>query len=443
MKNASILVVLTFIVGLITNDIGLTNQFLLLCSAILTVLYTRRTPLYGNFAKYIVLVGVYFSVVLIPSFHLIVDKNMPTQADYNRFTSFGAPLYFITIIAFTLFDTKKKNNNQSIIQYEPVPLSNRFVNIFFVLIYSLTAIAFTLGIGRMGGEDVVLPFHLTGVINLFRFYAVSFIFAAIVENYILRGELFPRKYFVLYFVWILFEIFAWMSKSVLVSYLLPLMGLLYMYYRPPLKKIIKLTAPLIALFLFLYPVIGIMRSMDSGNFIENMKEARSEAYDDNEDSHVLLTPLNRLFMTGPKYIRDYTYFNEDVLFDFTKLPMVIAAGGSPAFQTRVIDGFDESAHTSSGTTGIIDPMFHGGLGLCYIIVVLLVIVAIKIDSQFWKRQFGIYVVLLIMIYNWILFANLSALYDGNGLQTTFMEVSSIIFAYYINFRKKEIVSKPA
>ena len=425
---------------ILANNMSLTCFMLLLCGTILTTYFINKHKLYGNFAKYIVLLGIYFSVIVMPAFHLILHTNGPLQIEYDRFLDFGSKLYFLTILVLTLFDNRQHKIESRIEhQYYPIKLSDNFIRFFFILIYSLTSIAYALGLGRMGGEVVVLPFKLTGIINLFRFYAVSFIFAAIVENYLLRGLKFPKKYYILYFVWTVFEVFAWMSKSVLVSYLLPLLILLYIYYQPAPRRILKVVGPLVALFLFLYPIIGVLRTFDSGKFVESFKEAKTEAYDgSSENRNILLEPLNRVFMTGDKYIDDYAYFHTEELFNFSNLPLVVASGGAPSFQTHVVDGFSETAQHSSGTTGIIDPLLHGGYGLCYITICLLSIISIVIDKNFYKNRVSIYCVLLIMLYNWTLFANISVLYDGNGIPTTIMEILSIFFAYQINFKNKHI-----
>ena len=106
----------------------------------------------------------------------------------------------------------------------------------YIFIVALSLFCYSIGLGRMGSEAVVLPFHLSGIINLTRSALVPTMFAVVVENFVIRGKTFPRLYFLLYVLWCLIEVFAWLSKSVIVGYLLLTLLLLYYYYKPSLKK---------------------------------------------------------------------------------------------------------------------------------------------------------------------------------------------------------------
>lgn len=117
-----------------------------------------------------------------------------------------------------------------------------------------------------------------------------------------------------------------------------------------------------------------MRTTDrNASLSENFVSARNEAQAEEIPIFMkLATPLNRTFMTPAQYMKDYSYINNEALFDFSKAPVLYAMGGSAVYQTFIIDGYPPTAIHSSGTSGLTDPLLHGGYGLSYIIVVSLV-----------------------------------------------------------------------
>jgi hypothetical protein len=110
------------------------------------------------------------------------------------------------------------------------------------------------------------------------------------------------------------------------------------------------------------------------------------------------------------------------------------SGGAAAFQTFVIDEYPSWAIHSSGTTGIMDPLLHGGYGLCYIMIILLAFFACFIDRTYPKQHYSIYIILLLFLVDFILGENISCLYSGISLQTMVARIVSIVIAYRINFK---------
>lgn len=442
MKFLRAFLVITILVALFFNSVPFEDAIMGVAATIITASITLKYPVMSNMGKYIVMLVVWVSVVMMPAYHLIVHilrLHDMTQIDYDRVQAFGFEVFLLVAVAFIVMGGNKKSMRFRNVVYIPHKFSDKFIVSFFYFLYALTAFCFIMGIGRLGGDPVQLPFHLSGIINLFRQGFVPVMFVMLIEGYVIRKEKLPKKYLIMYFLWAVLETFAWMSKGVLINYMVNVSLMLYWYYRPPLKKIIRLSAPFLALVLFLYPIVGAMRGIDYGSFIENFKEAKSTADDTNDGDpySAIKQPLNRLFLTGQMYAQDFSYISKDDFFDMSRVPILVLSGGSAGYQTRVIDGYPEDANHSSGTTGIMDPLLHGGKGLCFITLFLIVAFGAFVDKQYRKRQFSLYIVLFMYIQGLCTVSNISNLYDAVGLQSTFMMCMSLFALYYFNFRNKQ------
>jgi len=276
-------------------------------------------------------------------------------------------------------------------------------------------------------------------VNLFRRFFVPYLFAVIIENYILRGYKVPKSVVVYYLIWCVVEIFAWLSKSVFVEHLEPLLLLLYIYYRPPVKKFAVYIAPLLAFFLVMYPIVEAMRTMDTEVSLTERITTAKEISESNDENSGVLAPLNRTFMTGFHYINDYDYINHDDLFDFSKIPLLVGYGGAAGYQTFFIDQYPVGVAHSSGTTGVMDPILHGGYGLLYVMIFIWVILSISLDKSLFKRRYSVYVILFLLLWELSNNQNLSSLYDAIGLQRFFISAVAILFAFRINYRRAKII----
>lgn len=445
-----IFILITCVITLLMNNYGLIDAALLITATFSTLAYFERYPFMGNLCKYMVLFTLWIPVVMMPAYHLVyhilghVQFNM-TQVDYDRLLSFGSKVYILTILScffFSKYSKKKRGSEKN--YYTPKPIPEILVYVFFVLLFCLSVFCYITGLGRMGAEPVVLPFHLGGIINLFRKVAAPILFAILAENYILRGKKMPRNFFVLYGLWSLFEVFVWMSKSIFLSNLEPILLVYYLYYRPSFKTIVKYMMPIVLLVLFLYPIIGIMRYDQGGNksMVESFNQARSESVAESKESEVnpLILPLNRAFMAAYQYAQDYSYLDQENLFDFSRFVPLLIMRGSAVYQTRVLDGYPEDANHSSGTSGLLDPLLHGGYGLCYILVVLMVLFASCVDKILPQKKYTIFTVLFFVVWEFTGFKNISMLYDFTGVQAIIVKIIVIYLAYKINF-KRNIMEK--
>ena len=436
-------VIITTLFSLLINGWDLWDGCLLIIATVLSLSLFSQYDFLSNIGKYVVLLTLWVSVVMMPAFHLvshILRLYEMKQSDYDRICSFGAKIYFIVVVSWLILGTIRygRKNNYSKILYQPIELPEKIIVILLIGLFFLTAFCYVIGLGRMGGETIRLPFHLSGLINLFRGSFIPIFFIIIAENYILRGKKIPNRFYYLYGFWTLFESFAWMSKARLITNFEPLLILLYLYYRPKMKNIAKVIIPFILIFLFMYPIIGAMRNLEEGSITEKFSEARSMTKDDEDNDETIVKPLNRTFMSSYLYAQDYDYIDNESLFDFSKTAIVVLNGGAPAYQTVVIDGYSVDVAHSSGTSGLMDPLLHGGYGLCFIFVILFMVFATWLDVYFKSRKYSICVVLLLSLWQMVNFLNISSFYDGVGLQGYFVTIITIYTAWFINFRKINI-----
>lgn len=440
MNFVLLLLFATALLSFFLNSVTIENVILLILSTIGLVIYIKRNPIQKNYATYLVFFIVWVSTILMPSFHFI-ESIMTTYSEVtpalnNRILSFGIKVFFVSCLSIWL-DSLFKRHSRNLdvkVHFKPKLVSESFIKVFILGCIALSIFCYIIGLGRMGAEGVVLPFHLGGIINFFRSLLVPFLFAIFLEGYLCNNRKLPKKIWGLYLLWCFIEIFAWMSKSVIIRYLLPSFMLLYIYRKPSLGRIIRVLAPFILFFLFMYPIIEAMRLESGGSLIENYNSAKQNT-EENSEGNPLLKPLNRAFMFGMQYAQDVSYIDETDLFDFSKLPIIVATGGAARYQTVVIDGFPPTAIHSSGTCGIMDPLLHGGKGLVYIVMYFIVLLALYTDRLIRKGYVSIAIILIQLLLYYNLNENVSSFYDNNGFPMYMAYGISILLAYLLNFKK--------
>lgn len=439
-----IMLFITVIAAVVFNSLSIASVVLLFVGTIGLVSFIKHNPLKNNYAVYITLFIVWVGAVFMPSFHLVSANNSNyaeiTYVLNNRVLSFGIRVFFISVMSIwvnnALFLKTKPGNIKY--YFKPRVVNDLFIHLFLIGSILLSLFCYSIGLGRMGAESVVLPFHLGGIINFFRSLLIPFLFAIFIESYVCNGQSIPKSIWLLFLVWCIIETFAWLSKSIIIRYLLPALILLYIYKKPSIKKIIRIAIPIALVFLFMYPIIEAMRLESGKSIVENYSSARKTT-DDSYGLSGVLAPLNRAFMFGSQYVQDIDYINENDIFDFSKLPLIVATGGSARYQTIVIDEFPPTAIHSSGTCGIMDPLLHGGRGLVYIVYLLIVSFASFIDRLISKGFISIAVILIQLLLFLNLNENVSSLYDNNGLPMYLVYGLALFLAYRINYRKKHRV----
>lgn len=430
---------LTSIVALLNHDVENVNMLLLIVATAITTLIFDKYPFHNNYSKYCVLLYIWVSVIFMPVFHLV----QPILRYYekidliweNKLLNFGIPLYLF--LSISMFCMPRQSEYGKMRKFSFVFLRIKTLKRLIIFSIFLSFYCYLSGLGRMGaGDEVRLPFHLSGIINIYRWYVLPYIFIIFLGNSYLKKEKVPRNIFVYYVIWCLVEVLAWMSKSVLVYHLLPIILLLYITYRPSKGKIIRYISPLIALFLFLYPIIGVMRYADKNEkLIASFHDAKKTVDEEEEENGGFLEPVNRTFMFGSQYAQNYSYINKDELFDFSNFPALFLYGGAAQFQTFVIDGYPDGARHSSGTSGLMDPLLTGGKGLMYLIVFLLILLSSFTDVLIAKGYYAIAVIVFLKLFNYCAFINLSSFYDGIGLQPLLIELCCIYLAYRLNYKR--------
>lgn len=255
----------------------------------------------------------------------------------------------------------------------------------FGLGFVFTFISSAIGIGKMGMENIRLPFHLSGVIQFVRTDLIPVMALCVYAN---RKQLGQNTYkvIVLLFVWSLFETMVRLSKSAILFSFLPIIMFEILSDRKNLKQIIRRFAPIIAIIFVLYPVIETMRHSDVENAWAEAGEEVSGTFSNPNSNNYIVRPFNRSFLTGFLFAADEATVDKDVLFDFHQTPLVVASGGAPSYQTFVIDGYPEGAAHSSGTSPFIDSFLMGGYGLMYISIFIMVFFAELIDKRLWNKS---------------------------------------------------------
>lgn len=391
--------------------------------------------IFAHSAKLIVLFVVVVSVFIMPSYGLVTSRYGDlSMQDRVRILELGAPLVlFLSVLWYIM---KPLSRVKKVFGYSPVVFSDKMITLVFLFVFPISIFSYMVGLGRMGAAAVVLPFHLTGVLVYFQRTMVPTLFAIYVENKILHKRKVKSVFYVCYIVWSFLMTFVFLSKSIFISNLIPLSMVLFFYYRPKRKTIIKYLGPIVLCFLFMYPLIGIMRLGQEGN--KNMSSIIEAAYNDEDldekskNENAILRPLNRIFKTGAHFYYDYPILVNDGFFDFSRMSTIMALGGSARFQTIVVEGYQESAHHSSGTSGIMDPILVGGKGLMYITVFVIMFLAAFIDRLYKQRKYSMYALLLFLTFGLICNHNVSILGDI-GLLVTLL---SVYLAYFFNFRNK-------
>jgi len=449
MKFFQILLLLTFLAAVFNNSLSAVDFLFHGVSLCLMLLITNSQPFLKNFGKYVVLLTLWISLMFMPAFHLV--KNLTgtdglrgyaiTPIDYERILSLGSKVLLISCASWIILSIFSQKTHKETIVYKPHLIKRSNVRLTFVFMFALSVFSMLIGLSRMGAKGIELPFHLAGIITLIRVVFFPIFFAVVVENHILCKKKVPTDYYLWFFIWALLEVFVRLSKSALINSFMVVAVVMYIYYRPNVKTIIRLAGPIIVLFLFLYPIVETMRSQGGQSLTEDFVSASKQVDEENTSENPLMQPLNRTFMIPHMYAKDYGWVNHNELFDFSKTPVLLAWGGSARYQTFVIDGYPLGIAHSSGTTAIEDPLLFGGYGLCYIVIVLLMVMGAAIDSMSYKHMWSIYIALIILLWNFSNSQNITTLTDAVGLQYIIARFVAIWAAYRMNFKRKIVISK--
>lgn len=423
----------------------ITNICILVVNILLTISFTKRfDSIQDNIASIFLFVYIVCSTHVIALFQMSEIEYHFSNYDFCHLAVFGNKILFVFLLSYEIFSLTNKKNDT--IEYRPISYVNIPNSIFYIVMlsaYGISLISGYLGIGKMGSEaGIILPFHLNGLFQLFRTSLMPFLIMIYVYHCLSRGIKINRSKILLVVIWGLVEVFVRLSKGALLQTFLPTALLLVIGGFFPVKKIIRLFVPILVIFLFLYPIIEVMRHDDARVSLESFTQARNSVNSNNEDTH---SPYLRIFMTGNSYMNAVPYVSGDKgLFDFNRMPIIFKMGGSAAYTTFVIDGYDYGVHHSSGTTGFVDALLIGGYGTCYFIIVLLTILGIYIDSNKIRGNPLLRILLLVVFSRtFVMSKTITAFIDSVALPFIFYTMIElvIIMRYIKSYYNKSYISQ--
>ena len=355
---------------------------------------------------------------LLISFNLI-QYDREALSDVYLLTLLYYNILFVTFLIF-----KNKWNyfvKEELVFYKKPKV---YLVFFFLFIYSLSLISLYFGIGRMGGENIALPFKLAGIINYLRIDFVPFGFVILYSLYrerLNKTELLSLLLF--FFLWCVFDAFVRLSRSAVVEYMIPFFIYVIITNKESFKSLFKIFIPIFIINVSLYPVITALRDVDDKVSISSI--SRVEA---TEGSDQNIKIWKRTFSNAFFYER-YQPFVSFEIFDFSNFDAIYSLKGSHNFTTIVVDGLGNIAGThSSGTTGLADSLLIGGVGFSLFTFGITVIIALYFDSPAMRsypvtRAFGFFLV------RWLIwYRSWSLLFDPTQI--------FVFIALYMLVRKK-------
>jgi len=364
-------------------------------------------------------------------------KNEIYENEYRQLAIWGTHLYFVLFAVFTLFSFFSKRRKSSVVtESEHHFPRKRAVNLdyafktFAVFVFFIQAISLMFGLNSdQVSAVVILPFHLNGLLDELRTHVFTFLFAIYIYHKYTNHEKFDRLCIVLFIIYSIIEVFVRSSKGALVESYLP--ALIMMVYVGQLnrKNFVRFVVPLLLALILIYPIVESAR-LEGALTVESFSNAAKgrRSYDDEEHSSTYI----RTFLTGVYYTKLITEITPDELeFDFSHLPQLLFLGGGSAYMTRVIDNMPETAHHSSGITGLCDALLWGGYPMCYLVLTLLILIAVWGDhNRFLNKKILYKLILFFWFYDRFRGTTLSFLIDPLVLPAIGSIIINLLIAKY-------------
>lgn len=354
-----------------------------------------------------------------------------SYASYHDLAIFGNELLVVVLFFDVLFNIliKKKKEAENIVSGNGKIISKSTFYVFYVISLGVSLLSLYFGMSRMGTEDrVILPFHLNGIIYMYRSVLVPYLIFTFVHNRLSNKKEISNFEWILIFFYGLVEVYVRMSKSALINVFFPI----FVYYivgkRLNAQSFVKVVMPVILVFFLLYPVVGALRMEDN---ISAQKVA--DVYKESEGNDTGKDIYNRFFSAGGHYMNCYYLFKDGPFFDFSRLPFVIMERGSAGFYTHVVLGISRDKKHSSGTTGITDPYLIGGKGFCYLVLILVTLIGVLVDKRIGKSQILHKVLLIQIFYTLVLYKNVTIFIDD--LFLSFVGTTTIQLFLIFKYRK--------
>lgn len=415
-------------------DLGPIDMLLAVISSVFSFQYFKGIRWRDKLSSLLVLLTCYLSLSFLPFSHLV--PPIWSYLDLTRIASFGSKVYFVVITSLIIASAFQQRYAYNNMQYRgSYVLTSKQVNIFFIITYFTSFVSYALGVSVMGAAATELPFHMSGVLHDYRTVFAPLFFMIIVENRVLNNKSVPRKWYILFIIWCLFESFLRISKSSLVMGMLPVGLFLVLYYKPSFRKLTVYLVPFTIAALFVYVVIGGMRGSEKAT-LTNLTEAQKNATTgeiSEEWGGPITASFNRMFMTAMDYRADYNEFDQNSFFDFSRAPLLFFWQGTARYRTYQLHSKTEDMFDSDGATGIIDPLFWGGYGFCYLILMINAFLAVIVENKI-KGRLGLQISCALLFFNLITTGNLSWVLSQNLLSYYIVRLIAIYVVIRLNYK---------
>ena len=330
-------------------------------------------------------------------------KDYISPKEFYDLSIWGSQVLLVFLIVILLYiklagknSIRTEKSHRNIISSFAKDIEKLYLK-YMVFVFGLEAITMSLGIAGAHFEaEVVLPFHLNGIIDEIRTNITPFIFALYLYDRFSKGKTVTKKGVVCFLLYAFVEVIVRNSKGALMMVFLPAIVLMSLMGKVNATTIRKYLAPLVIAFVITYPIIESARG-DGQISIRSLISASKTI--DKVDSSEKSSSYIRTFLTGVYYTKIYEDTNQDRFsFDFHLLPVVLLNGGGAGYMTRVIDGVPEDHHHSSGITGLCEALIWGGYLLCFIIVAIYAIIACIGDRGSISKKHILYSVILFFFF---------------------------------------------
>ncbi len=312
---------------------------------------------------------------------------------------------------------------------------------FLVFIYFLQVITLSLGINdSLEDAQVVLPFHLNGIIDELRVSVCQFVFCVYIYHKLTIGTKVNRSVVVMYIVYALIHMFVNNSKGAFAFAFFQVIILMIMMNRIKKGTVLKVFVPLILFFLITYPIVESARQNGQMTLRSFTETARAGGDIDAENQS---SPFLRIFLSGVYYTKLVSYVEPNqTQFDFRRVPILVLTGGA-GYMTRMIDEVPETVHHSSGVTGLCDALLWGGYPLCYVITALLALFSFLGDhSRLFKGNVLYRVIFFMLFYNFLVATTVSYFIDSRfiaSLGSIIIKILIVRMYFYKRMNRSETI----
>lgn len=421
----------------IKYDFSLIEWLILFLTTILSLdFFKQLRTIKNNINMLFLILYVFCSVHIMALFELTswgFVKSVIYDYEYNALALWGNHLFFVIFLSFFVI-----NKAHNLFKRKPMIVgasrhkfnTDKLFTGLSIFTYVLSFFCIATGISNlMSGPNIILPFHLNGLIDELRGNIYPFVFAVYLYDILNKGRKMPPKNIYLFIGYAVLEVFLRQSKSALIWSFMPCLVLVAFMGKINKRVVLKYIAPLFVVFIISYPIIEIMRR-EGGDF--SLSAVQSAARTSRSNQEEQSSPYIRTFLTGMYYVKLVDVITPDNLgFDFRRVPVLLLMGGGVNYMTYEIDGFKEEDNITVGVTGLNDALLWGGYMLCWIITAFFVVFAFFSDHGRFVQERPIYkVILFFLLFIFLTSRSITLLIDHVVLATVMNLVMKLLIARY-------------